>query len=409
MLKSQKITLRMSELREQINAQAEDAEVEEREALLNEYLDSEKRYRTELGVEALADEKPEHPERRELRASASVADYLTEAVSGQRVTGAAAELRAETMKGADEPGRMPWEALVPLDEKDGVEQRADAPTTTPGTISAVQQPILGRVFARSATMYLGVEMPSVPVGDSNFSVLTSGVGPEMKAVGTSKDAEADVFAISTIEPTRLTARYLLRVEDLSRFAGMEESLRMDLRDALSDAMDHQVIVGTGTAPQVKGFVGTAPALTAPSDPGASDALAFTSTIKAGLSVVDGKYAHNLGESRLLVSPSAYKEAGVAFQTAGTSDVAASDYMIARSGGFRASANLPATASHISKAVAFATGGQGSAVAPVWDGLQLIRDMYSGASTGEVAITAIALWGFKVLRTGPYSYQKFYIT
>ena len=406
MLKSQTISLRMSELREQINAQAEDAEVEEREALLNEYLDSEKRYRTELGVEALADEKPEHPQRRELRASVSVTDYLCEAITGHAVNGAAAELRAETMKGADEPGRMPWEALVPLE--DGAELRADTATPTPSPIGATQQPILGRVFARSAMMYLGVDLVQVPIGDANYSVLTAGVAPEMKALGAVKDAEAASFSISTLEPTRVTARYLVRLEDLARFSGEEEALRRDLRDALADAMDFQVLQGSGTAPQVAGFVGTAPALTAPSDPGASDALAFTSTIKAGLSVVDGKYAHNLGESRLLVSPSAYKEAGVAFQTAGTSDVAASDYMIARSGGFRASANLPATASHISKAVAFATGGQGSAVAPVWDGLQLIRDMYSGASTGEVAISAIALWGFKVLRTAPYSYQKFYI-
>ena len=406
MLKSQTISLRMSELREQINAQAEDAEVEEREALLNQYLDSERRYRTELGVEALADDKPDHPERRELRASVSVTDYLNEAITGHAVNGAAAELRAETMKGADEPGRMPWEALVPLE--DGAELRADTATPTPSPIGATQQPILGRVFARSAMMYLGVDLVQVPIGDANYSVLTAGVAPEMKALGAVKDAEAASFSISTIEPTRLTARYLLRVEDLSRFAFMEEALRRDLRDALSDAMDHQVIQGNGTAPNVKGFVGTAPALTAPADPASSNELSFPKVVAAGLSVVDGKYGHNLSESRLLVSPGAYQAAGQAFQSAGASDVAASDYMVARSGGFRASANLPATASHISRAIAYATGGQGSAVAPVWQGLQLIRDLYSGASTGEVAITAIALWGFKVLRTGPYSFQKFYI-
>ena len=405
MLKSQKITLRMSEIREQLNAQGDEAPLEDREKLLTEYTDAERRYRTELGVEGLADDKPEHPERRELRERVSVTDFLTEAVSGQRVTGAAAELRAETMKGADEPGRMPWEALVPLE--DDMEQRADAPTPTPSPIGATQQPILGRVFARSATMYLGVDMASVPVGDANFSVLSAGVAPEMKALGAGKDAEAATFSISTIEPTRLTARYLLRVEDLSRFAGMEEALRRDLRDAL--AMDHQVIQGNGTAPNVKGFVGTAPALTAPADPRASDEISFPKVVAAGLSVIDGKFAHNLSESRLLVSPSAYQNAGLRFQSAGTSDVAAADYMIARSGGFRASANLPATVSHISKAIAYATGGAGSAVAPMWaTGVGLIRDFYSGASSGEVSITAVALWGFKVLRTGPYSYQKFYI-
>ena len=406
MLKSQTISLRMSEIRESLNTEADDGPVEEREKLLNEYKESERRYRAELNVEGLANAAPEHPERRELRSRASVTDYLKEAVTGNRVIGAAAELRAETMKGADEPGRMPWEALVPLEG--GVEHRADAPTPTPSPIGATQQPILGRVFARSAMMYLGVDLVQVPVGDSNFSVLTAGVSPEMKAVGVVKDAEAATFEVSTLAPTRVTARYLLRIEDLSRFSGLEESLRMDLRDALSDAMDEQVLQGDGTAPNVKGFVGTAPALTAPTDPVLADALSFVGIVRAGLSVVDGRFAHNLGESRLLVSPNAYLTAGTAFQSAGSSDVSSADYMIARSGGFRASANLPATSSHISKAIAFAVGGQGSAVAPVWEGVQLLRDPYSSSASGAVSLTAIALWSFKVLRTAPYSFQKFYI-
>ena len=405
MLKSQTISLRMSEIRESLNSQVEDAPVEDREKLLTEYQEAEKRYRTELGVEGLADDAPEHPERRELRASASVTDYLRETLTGQRVTGAAAELRQEVMKAADEPGRMPWEALLPLAEP---EQRADAHTPAPSTVTTTQQSILGRVFARSAALHLGVDMPSVGVGDADYPVLTTGVTPAMRAFGAAQDAEAGTFTVTTIAPTRLTARYVLRVEDLARFAGMEEALRRDLRDALSDAMDLQVLAGDGTAPNVAGFVGTAPALTAPDDPAASDELSFPKVIQAGLSVIDGKYAHNLSESRLLVSPSAYIAAGTAFQSSGNSDVAASDYMIARSGGFRASANLPADDAHISKAVAFATGGAGSAIAPVWEGVQLIRDQYTAAASGEVSITALALWGFKLLRTAPYSYIKFYI-
>ena len=47
-LKSQTISLRMSEIREALNAQAEDAPVEDREKLLTEYQDAERRYRAEL-------------------------------------------------------------------------------------------------------------------------------------------------------------------------------------------------------------------------------------------------------------------------------------------------------------------------------------------------------------------------
>ena len=219
MLKSQTISLRMSEIREALNAQANDAPVDDREKLLNEYQDSERRYRAELNIEGLSNGAPEHPERRELRSRASVADYLGEAITGQRVNGAAAELRAETMKGSDEAGRLPFEALLPLE--DGAELRADTATPTPSPIGATQQPILGRVFARSAMMYLGVDLVQVPVGDANYSVLTAGVAPEMKALGAVKDAEAASFSISTLEPTRVTARYLVRLEDLDRFSGEE--------------------------------------------------------------------------------------------------------------------------------------------------------------------------------------------
>ena len=68
--------------------------------------------------------------------------------------------------------------------------------------------ILGRVFSRSATMFLGVDMPSVPVGDADYPVLTAGVTPAMVAAGGAKDAEAGTFTVTTIAPTRLTARYL---------------------------------------------------------------------------------------------------------------------------------------------------------------------------------------------------------
>jgi hypothetical protein len=77
----------MSEIRESLNSQAEDASIEDREKLLNEYQESERHYRAELQIEGLANDAPEHPERRELRTRASVTDYLKEAVSGHAVTG----------------------------------------------------------------------------------------------------------------------------------------------------------------------------------------------------------------------------------------------------------------------------------------------------------------------------------
>ena len=123
MLKSQTISLRMSEIRESLNSQVEDAPVEDREKLLNEYQDSERRYRAELSIEGLADEKPLHNERRELRASVSVKDYLNEAITGHAVNGAAAELRAETMKGGRRTGAYAFRSSVAVGGARGTRRR----------------------------------------------------------------------------------------------------------------------------------------------------------------------------------------------------------------------------------------------------------------------------------------------
>ena len=51
----------------------------------------------------------------------------------------------------------------------------------------------------------------------------------------------------------------------------------------------------------------------------------------------------------------------------------------------------------------------NAVAPVWRAFELIRDPYSGAAKGEVSLTAIMFWNFKVLRTDGWARFEFQLT
>ena len=48
---------------------------------------------------------------------------------------------------------------------------------------------------------------------------------------------------------------------------------------------------------------------------------------------------------------------------------------------------------------------GSAVAPVFSGVELIRDPYTNAAKGQVAVTAVMLTDFAILRTGAYRIEK----
>ena len=68
------------------------------------------------------------------------------------------------------------------------------------------------------------------------------------------DAEAGAFTGFSLDPIRLTARYLFRVEDTYRLRNFESILRRDLAAVMSDQMDNQVINGDGVAPNVNGFL-----------------------------------------------------------------------------------------------------------------------------------------------------------
>ena len=343
----------------------------------------------------------EDREVRRLTERAELRNYLIAATTGNHITGAEAELRAAVLGDDARASLVPWEALLPRGgEQGGQEHRVDSVTSTPSDVGATQAGILGRVFIDTAAAYLGVDMPSVPIGDRNYPVLTAGVTPVMKAKSAVQDAEAATIDATVLEPVRLTARYTFNIESTNQLAGMEEALRADLAGAFGEAMDNQILNGNGTAPQPSGFFNK---LTAPSNPTAIST--FANMVKELGESVDGRYAWNLTGVHLLVGTNTYALATTLTNPNG--DVFASDYLIQRSGGFMAHALIPAPASTIQNAIIYkAARGAGSAVAPVWSGFDIIRDPYTGAAKGEVAITAIMQWNFAVLRSDAYRYARF---
>ncbi len=404
MTTGQRLQLRLSEIRQTLNELSgldspTDAQRATMAALATEYPTIETRWRAATIAEADAPEPRaddgEDTERRALVERAELRSYLHEAATGRAVTGAEQELRAAVFGEHAREGLIPWEALLPRHE-----ERADTATTAPSNVGQSQASILGRIFANTASAYLGVSMPQVGIGEVNYPVLSAGVSPEMKSKGAVKDAEAATISTTVLEPRRLTARYLFGVEDTARLRGMEEALRRDLSGALGEKIDDQVLNGNGTAPNVSGFLS---ALATPTAPTAT--ATFSDFVGAASRAVDGRYARNLTGVKMLVGAATYGLAGTLLNTSG--DVAVSDYLIARSGGFVSSALIPAppasgTGQDIQAAIVYrAARGAGSAVAPVWQGLELIRDPYTHAAKGQIAITAVALWAFSIIRTDAY--------
>ena len=239
----QKAQLAVSEARAALLALPDDAGAEAIEPLEKRMKDAEAQHRRAI---LLSDEgeKRGAEERAPLAGRVEVREYLQEALTGQAVEGAARELRDELRL---DHGVLPWEALLP--RGGGVEQRADAATVAPSDVGATQQSIVARVFARSVGTFLGVTMPTVPVGEANYPILATGATAGVKAKGVVQDATAATFTVVVASPRRVTARYLIRVEDMSRFAMMEDALRADLRSALMDRLDDLIVNGTGTSPR----------------------------------------------------------------------------------------------------------------------------------------------------------------
>ena len=410
MLRSQELSLRISEIRQRLNELAgkDSLSAEERaevDTLSAELSGKETQYRA--AVQAEEAESREHraagdgegAELRSLTGRVRCGEYLQAAVEQRAVSGAEAELNAAV--GLAAQGRMPWAALLP---RAAPEVRQDAATAAPATgIPTNQAEILERVFARSSTMYLRVDMPSVGVGESSFPVFTTGASAEQAAKGAAVDADVATFTPNSLKPKRLSAAYLWGVEDEAELRGLESALRDDLGMAMSDAMDKQVINGDGVGANVPGFLGGHADGLALTGAAAGAKLTFDSYRNLFLKRVDGLYAHRAGDVRLLVNPMLYAAAGVEYRDSSTdSDVSALDSVMELGGGFQSSANMPANDGDNRADVIACRGEPRAAVAPVWEGVRLIRDEVTGANKGQVRLTAIALWNFKIIRKAQYA-------
>ena len=408
MTAKQKIELRMSESRSKLNALL-DIEISERTddqraevVSLSESLQAlEPELRAALLAapekpEVLDSEKPEARERRELRGKAKLAGFISAVLEDRRLDGAEAECAAAYQC----VGKVPLEMF----EREGVEDRVITPS--PGTSDQVlAKPVVPAIFERSASAWLGIDMPAVANGDAGYVVLGTSVtgGPKAKSAASAETAGA--FVVTTAQPRRIVGSFKFTQEDAARLQGMEDALSMNISSVLAAAVDNQAINGSGSGDgTINGLLAI---LTNPSAPAASQET-FQRYVVAFGSHVDGVFAVDLGGVRALVGAATYRHMVGAFrsnESAQTAEGWASD----RTGGVRVSGRIAAPASNIQQAIVRRDNPQGDTVAsmPVWSGLTLTRDPYSQAQKGEVIVTASMLVGDVVLlRSGAFVQDSF---
>ena len=150
-------------------------------------------------------------------------------------------------------------------------------------------------------------MPSVPVGAVSYPRLSAGTSADVRDDGVEIDGTAAALTTVEINPVRVTASYTYGTETLSRIRGFEDALRMDVQSTLEDKMDFLALQGqavvNNVSPKIDGLLNSL------TDPGAAAAIAtFSTYLSAFDGRVDGKYAMDSDEARLLVNAPVYKHA-----------------------------------------------------------------------------------------------------
>ena len=114
-------------------------------------------------------------------------------------------------------------------------------------------------------------------------------------------------------------------------------------------------------------------------------------------MIDGLNAYGISELRAVFGTKVYSDMEAAYRGQNTEHTAYSELM-RRGVGLRVSSRMPGVTAKNAPILAALTGYPGTnAVAPIWEGVQLIRDIYTQAQEGQVRLTMLMLWNFKIVR------------
>ena len=414
----QKTNLKLSETRQAINKllnTESEMTTEDRAELktLTEKMDDlETEYRAAVKADADFTEKAagefsrefddgEGTEIRNLKQRCSLFNYANAALKGGTVQGAEAELN-QALNIQHTGGVSVPVAMLAGEEHRQTEHRADAVSSTTQLDGGLaQRSIMQRLFGAGILDFMGVRLDSVPAGMTEYPLLTGGAVAEMLDESGTVEADAVTFQVQSLKPKRLTARYLYTYEQSAQIPQIEAVFRRDLADVIRSKMSDQVIGGSGAAPNVTGFLSR---LTAPGDP--DNATTYQDFLTMLGSGVDGLHATTEMQVKMLLGTESYAFA-VGVVRSGVMQHATQG-LREISGGLMATTYLPAAASNVQGALLHAGDDlmRGDSVGAVWPSIELIRDQYSNAADGQVALTAITLWDcYTAFRASAYKRLK----
>ena len=382
------IRIRLSELAAEADLTPEYRS--EMDTLRTEYQDVERRIAalriTEPGQNPVVSATAEGTEYREMLGKANVGTIFDDLLGHRNTSGVEAELQQHLGLAGNQ---------IPLDMLRGhgggggrgeLEMRAVTPGAT--NVGTNQQPVIPYVFPQSAAAFLGVDMPSVGVGESVFPVLTGTLAVGTPAENVEQDETTGSFSSNVLVPQRLQASFFYSREDRARFASMDAALRENLSDGLADGLDKAILGGTNGL-----FAGT----NLPNNNQTTNDTFESYLNHLCWNQIDGRYAAMTSDLAMVVGAATYKDMGATYRNTSV-DRSALDRLMELTAGVRVSAHVPIPATNRQNVV-IRRGMSMTAVAPTWEGVTLIPDEITKAKAGQIVITAVMLYAMKVLRTG----------
>ena len=343
-------------------------------------------------------ETADERELRELRGRVKLSGYVTAAIEQRAADGAEAEYNAARGIAGN---RLPLEMLAPP-----LETRATTDTDTATT----PRRWLDRLFAGTAAAHVGITMESVPAGVASYPVMTAGASAAQRQRST--DAAADAawtIGVTEMKPKRNAVRLVFSIEDAARIPGLESALTRDLRMALVEGVDRAIFLGdagaTGTSADITGLQSAAITETTIKQ---EDKVKGPETLGAFTGQVDGIHAMGLGDLRVVASVGAWRlwENTIINSTADNMTLAAFLRMAGLSWMSRGEIDTATLNGDFGAFIGLGRGLEGAGVAAVWEAGELLRDPYTGAAKGEVALTLSYLWNFDLPRPSNFSRIKF---
>ena len=250
----------------------------------------------------------------------------------------------------------------------------------------------------------------MPPGVAAYPVTTAGGSPLQRGRTEAQGASTYTVAVTEIKPARRAVHGVYSIEDDMRLPGLSEAIERDMRASMTESVDLAVFQSdTGANENTADITGMRTS---------GDVIEFTVTqaqkvsaievLKKYLAYVDGSYASSMADVRIVTS------VGTNVLFHGTIHAATVDnetvaQFLMRSGmnwTVRGGIDTNTANGDFGAYIGLNRGIEGAGIAAVWEQAQLIRDPYSGADTGEVALTLNYLWQLAFPRGDNFKRMKF---